>query len=441
MNSQTIMNSQPRMNGQFCRVGIAHHTLMSYAGARILSRTALAIFLTSLLALTPSRAQDLAVRAQKIYTMAGEPIENGVILIETGKITTIAPTVDVRLASDIKVIDAAVVTPGLIDAHCTVGVSGIYNIPHDQDQLERSTAIQPELRAIDAYNPHEPLIEWVRSFGITTIHTGHAPGELISGQTIIVKTTGNTVTDAVIDPVATVAATLSQRAKKNEKGKSPGTRGKMMAMLRAEFLKARDYQKKLAKADEDKKPDRDLKLETLTQVLAGEIPLMITAHTVQDIASALRLAEEFDLTIILDGGAESYLLIDELKQANVPVIIHPTMMRAWGEVKNMSFETASKLVSAGIPVAVQSGYESYVPKTRVVLFEAAMTVANGLSFEQALGLITIDAARILGIADRVGSIEVGKDADLALFDGDPFEYTTHCTATVINGQLVHEGKR
>jgi imidazolonepropionase-like amidohydrolase len=165
---------------------------------------------------------------------------------------------------------------------------------------------------------------------------------------------------------------------------------------------------------------------------------MITAHKAQDIANALRLAREFDIRILMDGGAESYLLIDEIKAAGAAVIIHPSMARAFGELKNMSFETAAKLHRAGIPVALQSGYESYVPKTRVVLFEAALAAANGLSFEEALGAITIDAARILGIERRVGSLEVGKDGDVALFDGDPFEYTTHCVGVVIDGNVVSD---
>jgi imidazolonepropionase-like amidohydrolase len=125
----------------------------------------------------------------------------------------------------------------------------------------------------------------------------------------------------------------------------------------------------------------------------------------------------------------------------VPVIVHPTMTRAFGEHENLSFETASKLVKAGIPVAIQSGYEAYVPKTRVVLWEAAVAAANGLSFDQALRTITIDAAKILGIADRVGSLEVGKDGDVALYDGDPFEYTSHCVGTVIDGRVVSETVR
>ena len=399
---------------------------------------ALAIILSVAAFVTPESAAQVAVRGKTVHTMAGPVIRDGVVIIRGGKITAVGPADGITIPEGMRVLEAEVVTPGLIDAHSVVGLTGIYNHKHDQDQLERSAPIQPELRALDAYNAHEQLVEWVRGFGVTTLHTGHAPGELISGQTIIVKTFGNTVEDAVMVETAAVAASLSERAKKKERGKSPGTRGKMMALLRAEFIKAQEYLRKLETAEEDKKPERKLGLETLGRVLKKEIPLMVTAQKVQDIASALRLAREFDLRLWLDGAAESYLLIDEIKAAGVPVIIHPSMVRAFGEMKNMSFETAAKLKHAGIPVAIQSGYESYVPKTRVVLFEAAIAAANGLSFDEALSAITIDAAKILGIADRVGSLEVGKDGDIALFDGDPFEYTTHCTVVVISGNVVHD---
>ena len=145
--------------------------------------------------------------------------------------------------------------------------------------------------------------------------------------------------------------------------------------------------------------------------------------------------------MILDGGAEAYLLTEELKKAGIPVIIHPSMARFNGALQNASFETAARLKKAGLKVAMQSGYESYVPKTRVVLFEAAVAAANGLGFEGALELITTSAAEILGISDRVGSLAVGKDGDLALFDGDPFEYTTHCVGTIIEGRVVSEASR
>jgi imidazolonepropionase-like amidohydrolase len=204
----------------------------------------------------------------------------------------------------------------------------------------------------------------------------------------------------------------------------------MMALLRARLIQAQEYLKKSAGAAPDKKPDRDLGLEVLSRVLQREMPLLVTAQRAQDIANALRLAEEFQLKLILDGAAEASLVIDAIKAAGVPVIVHPLMARASGEMENASFETAAKLRRAGIRVVLQSGYESYVPKTRVVLF------ANGLSFEDALAAITIEAARILGIDQRVGSLAVGKDGDVALYDGDPFEYTTHCTGVVVAGKVV-----
>ncbi|MEX2114850.1 MAG: amidohydrolase family protein [Pirellulales bacterium] len=387
---------------------------------------------------------QVAVRGAKIHTMAGPPIENGVVVIQNGKISAIGVADQIAVPKDFRVLEAAVVTPGLIDAHSTVGFAGILNQPHDQDQIERSAPLQPELRAIDSFNAQEDLIAWVRSFGVTTVHAGHAPGELISGQTLVAKTSGRTVTDAVVVEARAVAATLGPAGQKTD-AKSPGTRGKAIAMLRAELIKAREYLDKLKRAadagDKGEPPPRDLRLEILGKVLTGELPLLITASRSQDIANALRLAQEFDIQIWLDGADEAYLLIDEIKAAGVPVIVHATMQRAFADHENLSMETAGKLVAAGIPVALQSGYESYVPKTRVVLFEAGVAAANGLSFEQALRTITIDAAKILGVADRVGSLEVGKDGDLALYDGDPFEYTSHCLGTVIEGQVVSEAKR
>lgn len=413
------------------------HRALALALGALLAAPSLAGIASAQPPATPE-APPIAVRGKIVYTMTGATIANGVVLIRDGKISEVGPADAITILPGVRVIDAAVVTPGLIDAHGTVGLSGIYNQPHDQDQLERSAPIQPELRAIDAYNAKEKLVEWLRGFGVTTVHTGHAPGELISGQTTIVKTWGETVEQAVVVPVAAVAATLSPLAQKSEKGKSPGTRGKMMAMLRAELIKAQEYKLKRDKAADDKKPDRNLAMETLFRVLDRELPLMVTANRAQDISSALRLAKEFNIRLWLDGAAESYLLVEDIKAAGVPVIIHPTLERAFGDYRNMSFETAARLHKAGIPVAMQSGYENYVPKTRVVLFEAAWAAANGLPREEALSAITIGAAKILGIDNRLGSIAVGKDADLALYDGDPFEYTTHCIGTIINGRVVSE---
>ena len=416
--------------------------MMTRHSSRFVVRCSFATLFLPLVFVVATRQTNaqIAVRADAIYTMAGPPIRDGVILIRDGKIERLGPGRSVKVPENYQVIRARLVTPGIIDAHSTVGLSGALNQPHDQMQVERSAPIQPELRAIDSYDAREKLIGWLRSHGITTIHTGHGPGSLISGQTMIVKTFGDEVEQAVVVPAAMVAATLGDDAL-IQGGRAPGTHAKMIAMLRAEFQKAKEYDAKQTSAKEDAKPARDLRLETLVRVLKGELPLLVTVHRAHHIISALRLAKEFNFKLVLDGAAEAYTVIDQIKAANVPVIVHPTMQRAGGETENISMETAATLRKAGIPIALQSGFEGYVPKTRVVLFEAAVTVANGLTFEEALATITIDAARLLGISNRVGSLEPGKDADLALFDGDPFEYGTHVTKVIINGRVVSEEMR
>lgn len=386
--------------------------------------------------------QDLAVRGRIVHTQAGAPIEDGVVLVRGGKIAAVGPASTVAVPAGMETLSAAVVTPGLIDAHTSLGLAGALNYNHDRDELERSSAVQPELRAIDAYNPREELLEWVRGFGVTTIHTGHAPGAVISGQTMIAKTRGDTVDEAVLVPLAMVAATLGGGAVHEESKGQPGTRAKAAALLREELVKTQAWLEKRARAEAESKPvERDLRREVLGEVLAGKVPLLVTAQRAQDIATALRLAREFGFRLVLDGTAEGYQLLDELKAAAVPVIVHPTMFRAVGEAENLSLETPGVLRRAGLLVALQGGYESYVPRTRVVLFEAAEAAAYGLSFADALALITIDAARLLGIEARVGSLEAGKDGDLALYDGDPFEYTTHCVGVVIEGVVVSREKR
>lgn len=395
-------------------------------------------------ALGDAPVPPLAIRGAVVHTMAGPPLTDGVVLIAEGKITAVGPAADVPIPPGTRMLQGAVVTPGLIDAHTAVGLTGWMNQPQDQDQLDPTEPIQPELRAIDSYNPRERLIEWVRGFGVTTLHTGHAPGALVSGQTMIVKTTGDSVDAAAVVPAAMVAVTLGDDARPggaDAEKKSPGTRSKAVAMLRGELVKAGEYARRRAAAGDDP-PDRDLRREVLADVLARRLPLLVTVNRATDIDAALRIAAEFDIRIVIDSGAEAYLCLDRLKAAGVPVILHPSMRRAgMGETENISFETAAKLRAAGIPFALQSGYEGYVPKTRVALFEAAIAAANGLTTEEALAAITSDAAAILGIADRVGAIRPGLDGDLAIFDGDPFEYTTHCTGVVIDGRIVSGEKR
>lgn len=383
-----------------------------------------------------SLVAQLAVKGELVYTMSGAPIQNGVVLINGNRIEHVGSQSNIAIPTSYKVISAKIVTPGLIDAHSVVGLAGIFNYNHDQDQLEKSDPIQPELRAVDAYNPNERLVAFLRDFGITTLHTGHGTGALISGQMMIVKTSGATVEQALVQPVSAVAFTLGATVRDNFQ--KPGTRSKGVAMLREKFIEAQEYAKKMKNKDASKRPNRDLKMETLADILDKKIPALITANKATEIMTALRLQKEFGFKMILDGAAEAYLVLEELKSANVPVVLHPTMVRTYGDTRNASFETASKLKQAGIKFALQSGYEGYVPKTRVVLYEAALAVANGLSFEDGLRSITIDAAEILGVSNRVGSLEAGKDADVVCYDGDPFEYTSHVCQVIINGQVVKE---
>jgi len=399
------------------------------------------ILLASALTSSTLTAQ-IAIEAETLYPMTGDlkPIKNGVVLCgASGKIEMVGTAAEVSIPIGYQRIKAKVVMPGIIDAHATVGLSGILNSDkHDQEQLEKSAPIQPELRAIDAYNGRDPLVKWVRDLGITTVHTGHAPGALVAGQTMILKTNVTSITDAGKDTLrqfAMVAATLGSDGFAGG-DKAPGSRAKALAMLRENLLKAQVHARKLSNKDQDKRPEPDLRMDALVQVLEKKIPLLVSAHRHHDIAAALRLQKEFGFKLVLDGASEAYFLLDEIKAAGVPILIHPTMARPYSERENMTFTLAAKLHAAKIPFAFQSGYEGYVPKTRVVHFEAALAVAYGLPHERALAGCTSAAAKLLGIEDRVGSLKPGMDADLALFDGDPLETVTHCTGVVIDGKVV-----
>lgn len=436
------------------------------------------------LVVAPGARAQLAIRGDTVYTMAGAPIPGGVVLVgEDGRIREVGPAGRVRIPNGWRVVRGRLVTPGLIDARSTVGLSGLLNQRHDQDQLDPGGPLQPELRAIDAYNPLDTLVGWLRSFGITTVHTGHSAGALAAGTTAIFKTHGLTADDAALVPEAMIAMTVGEGI--SSVFPSPGTRAKGAAMLRAEFLKAQAFVRKgraasggAARADSASAlpradsvgnaltPEqqlagnpsglagtgtgagatdpatRDLRLEALAMLLRGERTALVTAHRAQDISTALRLQREFGFRMVLDGGAEAYLVLDDLKRANVAVFVHPTMLRAAGEAANVSMETAAALHAAGIPFAFTSSYEPYVPKTRVVLFEAGVAVGQGgLPRAAALDALTRGAARLLGIDGRVGSLEAGKDADVVVWDGDPLEYTTHACVVVVGGKVVREACR
>ncbi len=376
---------------------------------------------------------QIAITAEKVYTLHGPMIENGVVLVKDGKIERVGKEGSVRIPKDYQVLTASVVTPGLIDAHSAVGLSGYMNQPHDQDQLEKSSPIQPDLRAIDAYNAQEELVGFVRDWGVTTLHTGHGPGAIISGQMMTVKTVSDFDESAVIDPETMLAMTFDPSVGNNYT--SPGTSSKLIAMIRTKLIAAGEYRDKFKDDNDKNDPPKDLQMEALTRLLNKETKALITVNTQTDILAAIRLANEFDIDIVLDEVAEGYLLLDEIKESGAEVVLHPTMARSTGSRENMTMESAAIFQKAGIPFSIKSGFEAYVPKTRIILFEAAQAVANGLPYEEGLKTITYYPAQLLGISDRVGTIERGKDADLVLYNGDPFEYQTKVCHVLINGKV------
>lgn len=378
----------------------------------------------------PPQAQRLAVAADTLYTMAGPPIVNGVVLIRDGQIERVGAGLEIP--EGVRVLRASVATPGLVDVRGTVGLSGLLNQPQDQDQIDEGGAIQPALRAMDAYNARDELVPYLLRFGVTTVHTGHTYGAIAAGQTVIVKTAYDTLDEALVDSTTMLAMSIGPSV--TRRFDSPGSRSRVIAELRKALYKAQ-----AASAKEDDSGAVDLDQEAWAKVLRGEMPALVTAHRANDILTLLRVGREFpSVRLILDGGAEAYLVLDALREAGISVVLHPTMIRMGGETQNAAFTTAAALHQAEIPFAIQSGYEAYVPKTRVVLFEAAAAAAHGLPREAALASITRNAAEILGLADRLGTLEPGKDADLALFDGDPLETTTHTCAVIVDGRVASE---
>lgn len=413
---------------------ICSHTMTKTVLSRSimpLLRSFLLLALFSTTTWAQSNDKPYIIDADSIHIGTGEVLYNGRILVNNGIIRAVGAQSEIEIPSGATRLEAQVVTPGFIDAHTVVGLAGYLNDPgSDQDQLDRSSAIQPELRALDAYNPAEPLVTHLRNHGVTTIQTGHAPGALISGQSLIIKTNAQQAQQAL---VRQSMLTFSLGGVISGAFSKPGTRAKSMAMIRQELIKAQDYAKKRSAGTLS---STDLGMEALADLLDGRTQALVSVHRAQDILTALRLQKEFGFQMVLDGVAEIYLVLDQVKESGAPVILHPTMLRATGEAVNVSMETAALLAEEGIPFAFQSGYENYVPKTRVVLFEAGVAVNNGLNPRQAVQHLSLYAAQLLGIDQRVGSLEVGKDADLVLFNGDPFEYTTTVDQVMIDGQIM-----
>ena len=256
---------------------------------------------------------------------------------------------------------------------------------------------------MDGFNPNEPLLEFLRSQGVTVVHT--TPGRInpIAGRSGVFRTMGRTVEDAAITPTYAVLVNLGETAKT---AKGPQTRMGVAGLIRKAFLEAQTKK-------------TGAKNEALMPALEGKVPVIFAAHRADDIRTALRIAEEFKLRPIIALGTECWMLAEELKKKNVPVILHPTMQRPGSsmETVNTLLASAAILNKAGVPIAMGSAFEGYVPKNRNLRAEAAIAAVNGLGHANAMKMITLDAAKLLGISETHGSIEVGKVADLVIYNG------------------------
>ncbi|RLS26982.1 MAG: amidohydrolase [Planctomycetota bacterium] len=384
---------------------------------------------------TPER---LAIFAGRIHTVSGKPILEGVVLLEKGRITAVGKVGEVKIPPGTPALAVAEVTPGLIDAHSSVGLSGALNIQADQDQDENTDPNQADLRVIDGFNPDEALLEFLRRQGVTVLHVVPGAVNVIAGQTGILKTYGNTVDAMTIKFPAALMINLGEIPKKTYPNKAPTTRMATAALLRNEFNKGNEQLRKRLKETDGSKLEPKPKLDPFADAVSGKLPVIFSAHRADDIQTALRITSEFNLKAQLDQATEAYLMIDEIRKAGIPIVLHPTMQRvARMETFNTFVGSAQRISDAQIPVAISSGFEDYVPKTRSIRFEAAMAMAHGFGFDKALGSITLEAAKILGIDKDYGSIEMGKVADLVLYDGDPFEHSTQVKYTIIGGRIVY----
>ncbi len=388
-------------------------------------------------------SEGILIHADWVFPVDREPIRNGAVLIQAGKIARIGPRAEVTAPAGAALYTAVAATPGLIDAHSQAGIAGLFNVLADRDEEEPAEPNQAMLRVLDSFNPTEPLLGYLLSHGITVIQCGPGRGVPIAGQAGIFRTHGSSAEEMTVRFPSAVVFNLGEEPKRTfgPRRKAPSTRMGTAAVIRAALQEARNHREKLARAaanpDKDP-PEGNLRAEALIPVLERKVPAIFSAHREDDILTALRLAREFEATAVLDLATEGYLAAERIAAAGVPVIAAPPMQRLGSlETMNSTLENAAFLRRAGVRVAIQSGHEDYVPRTRVVRFEAAMAAANGLGFEAALAAITIEPARILRIEDRWGSLTPGKVADVVLFDGDPFEHTTRVERVIVDGRSVH----
>ena len=382
-----------------------------------------------------------AIKNGTIYTMKGEIINNGMIVFDE-KIVYIGKQTEEFAVDEWFDAQGYVVTPGLIDAHCHVGMFEDSLGFEGDDGNEQSDPIMPHLRAIDAINPFDRSFADAKKAGVTCVVTGPGSANPAGGQFAAVKTHGICVDDMVIKAPCAMKLALGENPKSvfAEKEEAPLTRMGTMALLREMFIKAQDYKKQLDEYNENPedndKPEFDMKSHSLISVLNKEIPVKIHAHRADDICSAIRLGKEFDLDITIEHCSDGDAVADILQRENIPVTLGPTLSdRSKPELANLSFETYKNLSERGLDVAIITDHPEITIENLTLC--AAMAVKHGMREELALKAITSTAAKNCRIADRVGSLEVGKDADIAIFTELPVRFDARCIMTFINGEKVY----
>ena len=379
------------------------------------------------------------IKNARIYTGTGEIIENGQIAFDD-KIRYVGTE---YIGTPDEVIDASglTVTPGLIDPHCHVGLFGDSLGFEGADANEDSDPITPQLRAIDGINPQDRAFSEAVSAGVTTVVTGPGSANPIGGQFAAIKTYGVCVDDMVIKAPCAMKMALGENPKTvyNDKNQAPMTRMGTVSVIRDALFKAVNYRDEWEEYNEDTeendKPEFDMKLEALLPVINKEIPVKFHAHRADDICSAIRIAKEFDLRYSIEHCSDGDIVAEILKRENVAVNLGPTLTdRSKPELKNLSFDTYKRLSDMGLSVSIITDHPEITIENLPLC--AALAVSHGMDEAKALSAITLTAAKNCGISDRVGSLEAGKDADIAVFTASPVQFNSKCKMTFINGELV-----
>ena len=380
----------------------------------------------------------LLIKNAKVITMAGEYLPQGDVLIDGARIAAVGNDLS---APDARIIDAAglYALPGLVDSHCHIGMWDDSMGFEGSDGNEITNPVTPQMRALDSLYPRDRCFSEALAGGVTTVATGPGSANPIGGQFVAMKTAGCYLEDMIIREPLALKIAFGENPKRcyGEGGKLPMTRMGTAAVIREAFVKAQNYMRKMDAADPDKRPDRDLGLEVLVKALRREIKVKAHAHRSDDILTAIRIGREFNLDLTLEHCTEGYIILDRLAREQLPVTLGPLLSdRSKIELGRMTFEAPAMFERAGVNFALMT--DSPVIPEQYLAVEAAICVRNGLSEEGALKAITINAAEAIGLADRVGSLEVGKDADVCLYDAHPLDARAHVTHSIVNGEVAFE---